>query len=71
MRQLLVEVDGKHYRGSWDTWQDKAWGRIVEVSYDGGWLVRAPSGEIDPERIAERCLEWCVREAHINDRQRR
>ena len=68
MRELTVTVDGKHYRGSWDTWDDKSWGRIVEVSRDG-WLVRAPVGEADPEHVAERCLHWCVTEA-LADRRR-
>jgi len=70
MRALTVQVDGKHYRGSWDTWRDNAWGQLVEVTYGDGWLIRAPVGDADPEHVAERCLAWCVREAHINDRQR-
>jgi hypothetical protein len=68
MRQLIVQVDGKHYRGTWDTWSDKAWGQMVEVSYNDGWMIRAPVAGADPERVAERCLEWCVREAHVSNR---
>ncbi len=68
MRELTVSVDGKHYRGSWDTWEDKSWGRMVEVTRDA-WMVRVPVGESDPERVAERCLHWCVREA-LADRRR-
>ncbi len=68
MRELVTHVDGKPYRGTWDTWDDKAWGRMVEVSREA-WLVRAPVGGDDPERVAERCLEWCVRESLANRRR--
>lgn len=68
MRELVVHVDGKPYRGSWDTWEDKAWGRMIEVSRDA-WLVRAPVGDEGPAHAAERALEWCVREA-LADRRR-
>ena len=68
MRELVVAVDGKHYRGTWDTWEDNHWGRMVEVSRDG-WLVRAPVAEDDPLHVAERCLAWCVRET-LADRGR-
>lgn len=68
MRELVTHVDGKAYRGSWDTWEDKAWGRMVEVSREA-WLVRAPVSDGDPQHVAERCLEWCVRE-YLADRSR-
>ncbi len=69
MRELVVAVDGKHYKGTWDTWEDNSWGRMVEVSRDG-WLVRAPVGrDDDPLHVAERCLTWCVHEA-LSDRRR-
>ncbi len=68
MQELMVAVDGKHFRGSWDTWEDKAWGRMVEVTRDA-WLIRAPVGDSDPRHVAERCLTWCVREA-LSDRRR-
>ncbi|MGI9325739.1 MAG: hypothetical protein ACR2PZ_11015 [Pseudomonadales bacterium] len=62
MRELVVHVDGKPFRGSWDTWEDKAWGRMVEVSREA-WMVRAPVANQDALRIAERCLAWCVEES--------
>ena len=68
MRALVVHVDGKPYRGNWDTWEDTAWGRMVEVGRDA-WLVRAPVGDDDPLRVAERCLEWSVRESMTNRRR--
>jgi hypothetical protein len=43
---------------------------MVEVTYRDSWLVRAPVGDGDPEHAARRCLEWCVREAVINNRHR-
>ena len=67
MRELVVHVDGKAYRGSWDTWEDKAWGRMVEVSREA-WMVRSPVADQDAVRVAERCLEWCVKES-IADRR--
>lgn len=63
-RELSVHVDGRHFRGTWETWEDAAWGRMIEVSFEEKWLVRIPVPEGSPERAAERCLEWCVREAH-------
>ena len=68
MRELVVHVDGKPYRCSWETWEDKAWGRMVEVSREA-WLVRAPVGDEGPAHAAERCLQWCVRES-LADRRR-
>lgn len=68
MRELLAHVDGKPYRGTWDTWEDKTWGQMVEVTREA-WLVRAPVTEEDPEHVAERCLEWCVRESLANRRR--
>ncbi len=68
MRELIVSVDGKHYKGTWDTWEDNAWGRMVEVSREA-WLVRAPARQEDPEHIAHRCLKWCVTES-LADRSR-
>ena len=68
MRELVTHVDGKAYRGSWDTWEDKAWGRMVEVTRDA-WLVRAPVGDADPRHVAERCLTWLVGET-MSDRRR-
>lgn len=69
MRELVVHVDGKAYRGSWDTWEDKAWGRMIEVTREA-WLVRAPvRHDEDPVHVAERCLTWCAREA-LADRRR-
>ena len=68
MRELMAHVDGKSYRGTWDIWEDSAWGRMVEVTRDA-WLVRAPVGDADPEHVAERCLDWCVRESMANRRR--
>ena len=68
MREFTVVVDGKHYKGSWDTWEDNSWGRMVEVSREA-WQVRAPVHDADPQHVAERCLQWCVREA-LADRRR-
>jgi len=65
MRELVVHVDGKPYRGNWGTWEDKAWWRIVEVSRDA-WLVRAPAGDEGPLHVAERALKWCVEESLSN-----
>lgn len=62
-RELMVTVDGKHYRGTWETWDDAAWGRMIEVTYQERWLVRMPAGEGSPEHQAERCLAWCVNES--------
>ena len=63
MRELHTRVDGKHYRGSWDTWEDGAWGRMVEVSYHDSCLARIPVRDDDPERVARRLLKWIVEEA--------
>jgi hypothetical protein len=41
---------------------------IAQASYNDGWMIHAPVAGAGPERVAERCLEWCVREAHINNR---
>ena len=68
MRELIVSVDGKHYKGTWDTWEDEAWGRMVKVSREA-WVVKAPTGDDDPEHVAHRCLEWCVAES-LADRRR-
>jgi hypothetical protein len=69
MREMLTHVDGKSYRGSWDTWEDKQWGRMVEVTREA-WMVRSPvRDEEDPEHVAERCLEWCIRESLANRRR--
>ncbi len=65
MRDLVVHVDGKPFRGTWDTWEDNAWGRMVEVTRDA-WLVRAPAGDEGPLHVAERCLKWCVEESLSN-----
>ena len=32
MKPLTVAVDGKLYRGTWDTWEDRVWGRKGEVT---------------------------------------
>lgn len=68
MRELVVHVDGKPYKGAWDTWEENSWGRMIEVTR-GAWLVRAPVLDADPVHVAERCLEWCVRES-LSDRRR-
>jgi hypothetical protein len=70
MRDLVVSVDGKHFRGSWDTWEDNAWGRMVEVRYRDAWQVRLPVGVDSPEHAAERALKWCIQEAVTSDRRR-
>lgn len=69
-RELNAQVDGKHYRGSWETWEDQAWGRMVEVSFHESWVVRRPVGEDSPEHVAHRCLEWCVFESVVSDPRR-
>jgi hypothetical protein len=69
-RELIVQVDGKHYRGTWETWEDHAWGRMVEVSYHESWIIRRPVGHDSPEHAAERSLDWCVRESVVNDPRR-
>jgi hypothetical protein len=68
MREVVVHVDGKPYKGTYDTWEDNAWGQMVEVTRDA-WLVRCPVHDESPAHVAERCLEWCVREA-LADRRR-
>ena len=69
MRELIVHIDGKPYRGTWDTWEDNSWGRMVEVSREA-WLVRSPvADDEDPEHVAQRCLTWCVGEALANRRR--
>jgi hypothetical protein len=70
VKPLTVAVDGKHYRGTWDTWEDHAWGRMVEVTFRDAYCVRMPTGEESPEHVAERCLRWCVGEAFTSDRRR-
>jgi hypothetical protein len=69
MRELRVSVDGRHYLGSWDTWEDNQWGRMIEVTYRDAWLVRIPVGEESPAQAAERALRWCIQEAVIIDRR--
>jgi hypothetical protein len=68
MREVVVHVDGRPYKGTWDTWEDDAWGRIVELTRDE-WLVRCPVKDESPIHVAERALEWCVRES-LADRRR-
>lgn len=63
MRELLVSIDGKHYRGSWDTWQDNEWGRMIEVTYRDASMARFPVGEESPASAAERALRWLIQEA--------
>jgi hypothetical protein len=59
MRPLTVHVEGQGYRGSWDTWEDEHWGRMVQASHEG-WMAQGPVRGEDPERMATALLEWCV-----------
>jgi len=62
----MVHIDGRHFRGAWETWEDSAWGRMIEVTFEEKWLVRVPVPEGSLEHAAERCLAWCVREARFS-----
>lgn len=60
MRDLTVHVEGRGYRGSWDTWQDDHDGRIVQARYRA-WTAQGPvPRDVDAERMAEFLLAWCV-----------
>lgn len=59
MRELTVHVEGRGYRGSWDTWNDTHRGRMVQAAYQG-WMAQGPVHDEDPERLAQVLLAWCV-----------